>query len=1045
MPSTVNSNSFKRNIWYTLSLLVILVCTFTLSVIAEKTIDAANEQRLNSFLLADELRQSSDDLTRMAQLYVVSGDRRQSQYYQDILDIRDGKKPRPVNYGGIYWDLVLATGTPPTAESKRTKPLLELMREAGFTEQELSVLSKAKVFSDRLTQTEREAMQLRQSENGKEKASQMLHDFAYLNAKAAIMKPIDDFYGLMTARTNNAVSNAEHRALLIRILFIGLAVLSLLMLYRTSRALRVIMGGSVGEVHEEITRIGNGDFSKPLAVTESLQGSVLARLAEMQSKLKQITDQHQSAQAELRQSEVNLKIAQQLAQIGNWDINRSTGEVIWSDEVYRIYEVTPDTFTPSAHSFVDATHPDDRVLLSRRYNDAIENKTAYEITRRLLLKDGQIKYVNERGKPFYQEDGHVLHLIGTVQDVTASKLSELALKRLNRDLRLLSDCNMALVRAEDEHTLLNEISRLCVESGGYLMAWVGYAEYDDARTVKPVAQSGYENGYLDGINISWGGNALGSGPVGSAIRTGEPTTIQNVLTDERMRPWRTAAIQRGYRSSIGLPLIHNEHTIGALTLYSSEANAFDAEEIRLLMELANDLAFGIINLRTRAAHAEAKLKLDFLANFDSLTHLPNRTLLQDRFEHAAMIADNENTMVSLLYLDLDHFKHINDSLGYATGDRVLIKVVERLRQCIPETATISRLSGDEFVVLLAGKRDAIGVAGMANTISDIFIDPVDIDGNTLNISCSIGIGLYPEDGKDFDTLLKHTHAAVDSAKEAGRNTYCFFSHEMNSGLTEQIRLTGGLVHALRNQEFRIHYQPQSDIHSGKIIGAEALLRWQHPVDGLISPGKFISLAERSGHIVPIGEWVLNEACRQAVSWLRDHPDAPVVAVNLSALQFKRGKILDVVANALTKSGLPPHQLELELTESILLQDVGATINILHGLKNLGVKLSIDDFGTGYSSLSYLKQLAVDKLKIDQSFVRDMLTSADGAAIVKTIIQLGHNLQLTVIAEGVETKEQLACLNEYGCDEVQGYLLSHPLPADELSRLLTERSGTLTVD
>ena len=410
-----------------------------------------------------------------------------------------------------------------------------------------------------------------------------------------------------------------------------------------------------------------------------------------------------------------------------------------------------------------------------------------------------------------------------------------------------------------------------------------------------------------------------------------------------------------------------------------------------------------------------------------------------------MIADNENTMVSLLYLDLDHFKHINDSLGYATGDRVLIKVVERLRHCIPETATISRLSGDEFVVLLTGKRDAIGVAGMANTISDIFIDPVDIDGNMLNISCSIGIGLYPEDGKDFDTLLKHTHAAVDSAKEAGRNTYCFFSHEMNSGLTEQIRLTGGLVHALRNQEFRIHYQPQSDIHSGKIIGAEALLRWQHPVDGLISPGKFISLAERSGHIVPIGDWVLNEACRQAASWLRDHPDAPVVAVNLSALQFKRGKILDVVANALAKSGLPPHQLELELTESILLQDVGATINILHGLKNLGVKLSIDDFGTGYSSLSYLKQLAVDKLKIDQSFVRDMLTSTDGAAIVKTIIQLGHNLQLTVIAEGVETKEQLACLNEYGCDEVQGYLLSHPLPADELSRLLTERSGTLTVD
>ncbi|WP_423681728.1 bifunctional diguanylate cyclase/phosphodiesterase [Undibacterium sp. WLHG33] len=1039
MPSTVNSYSFQRHIWYTLSLLVILVCTFTLSVISEKTIDAENEQRLMSFMLADELRQSSDDLTRMAQLYVASGDPREQQYYQDILDIRDGKKPRPVNYGGIYWDLVLATGKSPTPDSPQKKPLLELMRDAGFTSEELNTLSEAKVFSDRLTQTEREAMRLRQSENGKERAIQMLHDAAYLNAKADIMKPIEHFYDLMTTRTNNAVRSAERRALFIRIVFIGLALLLLLMLYRTSRALRIIMGGAVSEVHAEITRIGTGDFSKPLSVKERIPGSVLSRLAEMQNKLKQITDQHQQAQAELSQSEANLKIAQQLAQIGNWDISRDTGLVFWSDEVYRIFEVSPDTFTPSESSFVEATHPDDRTLLSTTYNDVIQNKTAYEITRRLLLKNGQIKYINERGKPVYQEDGHLLRLIGTVQDVTASKLSELALKRLNRDLRLLSDCNMALVRAEDEHTLLNEISRLCVESGGYLMAWVGYAEYDDARTVKPVARSGYENGYLDGITISWGDNAFGSGPVGSAIRNGLPTTIQNVLTDDRMQPWRSAAMQRGYQSSIGLPLIHNEHTIGALTLYSSEASAFDAEEIRLLMELANDLAFGIINLRTRAAHAEAKLKLDFLANFDSLTHLPNRTLLQDRFEHAAIIAASENTIVSLLYLDLDHFKHINDSLGYATGDRVLIKVVERLRQCIPETATISRLSGDEFVVLLTGKRDAIGIAGVANAISDIFVDPIDIDGNVLNVSCSIGIGLFPEDGKDFDTLLKNTHAAVDSAKDAGRNTYCFFSHEMNAGLTEQIRLTGGLVHALRNQEFRIYYQPQSDIHSGKIIGAEALLRWQHPVDGLISPGKFINLAERSGHIIPIGEWVLNEACRQAATWLRDYPDAPVVAVNLSALQFKRGKILDVVANALTQSGLPPQQLELELTESILLQDVGTTIKILHGLKNLGVKLSIDDFGTGYSSLSYLKQLAVDKLKIDQSFVRDMLTSSDGAAIVKTIIQLGHNLQLTVIAEGVETQEQLAFLTEYGCDEVQGYLLNHPLPVSEFSRLLAGRS------
>ncbi len=612
--------------------------------------------------------------------------------------------------------------------------------------------------------------------------------------------------------------------------------------------------------------------------------------------------------------------------------------------------------------------------------------------------------------------------------------SEAVQRKLNRSLRLLTDCNIALVHAEDEHRLLAEVCRLCVESGGYLMAWVGYAEQDEARTVRPIAQSGYENGYLDGINVSWADNEHGQGPTGTAIRTGRPTVNQDVMTNPAMAPWREAAVQRGYQSSVSLPLICDAKVLGALTMYASEANAFDPEELRLLEELANDLAYGILTLRTRAEHAAAKERLDFLANFDPLTHLPNRLLLRDRFEHATRIARSERTSVALLYLDLDRFKQINDSLGYAVGDRVLVKVVERLRQCIPATATISRLMGDEFVVLLTGRFDASGVAGVANAICEVLIEPIDIDGTLLNVSCSIGIGLFPGDGDDFDTLLKHAHTAVDSAKEAGRNTYRFFTREMNAGLVDQIRLTGGLANAVRNHEFLLHYQPQIDIRSGRIIGAEALIRWQHPAEGLVPPGRFIALAERSGHIVPIGEWVLNETCRQARIWADRYPDAPVVAFNLSALQFKRGNMLDMVSTALATSGLRPDRLELELTESVLLQDVEATMKTLRHLKALGVKLSIDDFGTGYSSLAYLKQLAVDKLKIDQSFVRDMLNDADGASIVKAIIQLGHTLQLTTIAEGVETRAQRDFLAAAGCDEAQGYLFSRPVPADEFERL-----------
>ncbi len=608
--------------------------------------------------------------------------------------------------------------------------------------------------------------------------------------------------------------------------------------------------------------------------------------------------------------------------------------------------------------------------------------------------------------------------------------SERDLRKLNRALQLLSDCNMALVHAEEEYKLLTEICRLSVERGGYLMAWVAYAEQDEARSVRPVAQFGNDAGYLDGLNITWADTERGQGPTGTAIRTGMTSVNQNVLTNPKMALWREAAIKRGYQSSVALPLVNEGVVLGALMMYAREVDAFNVEEVKLLEELANDLAYGIATLRTRVEHAAAKEKIAFLAHFDALTHLPNRLLLRDRFEHAARIAESERSLVAMLCLDLDNFKQVNDTLGHEVGDKMLLMAVERLWQCIPPTDTISRLSGDEFVILLTDIHDPARIVAAANGIREAFFEPLVIEGNPLNISFSIGIGVYPNDGNDFDTLLKRADTAVGSAKEAGRNTYRFFTREMNEDAFEQMRLTGQMLGAVRNREFVVYYQPQIDIASGRIIGAEALVRWLHPVDGLIPPARFIPLAEQSGHIVQIGAWVLNEACCQARIWLDGGQSDFVVAVNLSALQFKHGDVLETVSAALEKSGLPPHHLELELTESILLQDLDTTLETLHRLKAMGVKLSIDDFGTGYSSLSYLKQLAVDKLKIDQSFVRDMLGNADGAAIVKAIIQLGHTLQLLVIAEGVETEAQLAFLNECGCDEAQGYLFGRPVPVAE---------------
>ncbi len=1032
--------SFARQIVITLLTLGAMIVAFAVYTTSEKAIDAANEERLRSFLLADELHQSSDDLTRMARLYVVTGNPRAREHYQRILDVRDGLAPRPSGYSGIYWDLVLVHGKPPHPDSRQKLPLIELMRQAGFPANELDILAQAKSHSDRLTQIEFDAMRARDATGPDapaqhQQALQSLYNAEYLAAKAAILGPIDRVNTLMRERTHQAVARAERHALYARGVLIVCGLAFVFMLFRASQVLRALIGGSVDTVHAEIARMGQGDFSATQIPTDAPSGSVLERLLDTQHRLQQISAERERTQAELHRSERHLKEAQRLAQLGHWELDLRDHTLHWSPEVFHIFEQSPARFTPTCERLLSLIHPDDRERVDREFKAALSSHSVCEIAYRLSLPDGRIKYINQRCETLINEQGQPLRTMGTAQDVSHIKQTELTLQRLNRDLRLLSDCNMALVHAQDEATLLREICRLGVERGGYTLAWVGFAQRDEAHSVTVAARHGDRYHYLDQVRISWADNARGRGVVGTAIRTGQPSLVTDIPNDPRMGPWAAKAATMKLQSCLALPLICDATVLGALTLYSSAPDAFDTSELNLLMELANDLAYGLSALRARAAHAEAKARLDFLSHYDPLTHLPNRLLLGDRFAHAATVARSERQTLTLFYLDLDHFKHINDSLGYAVGDQVLVLAVERLRQCLPPSATISRMSGDEFVVLLSGADDVALIAGLADTVSKAFAEPFQVGEHALNASCSIGIALFPNDGDDFDTLFRHAHTAVNSAKEAGRNGYRFFSHEMNAGQVDQIRLTGALAQAVRREEFRLHYQPQVDLRSGRIVGVEALVRWQHPEAGLLPPGQFIGLAERSGHIIPIGEWVLREACRQARQWADTLAQPPVVAVNLSALQFKRGDVLALVRDTLRSSGLPAHLLELELTESILLQDVDSTIATLQGLKALGVKLSIDDFGTGYSSLSYLKRLAVDKLKIDRSFVHDMLTDAEGASIVKAIVQLGHTLQLTVIAEGVETQGQREALAAIGCDEAQGYLISRPVPPDDCLSLL----------
>ena len=431
----------------------------------------------------------------------------------------------------------------------------------------------------------------------------------------------------------------------------------------------------------------------------------------------------------------------------------------------------------------------------------------------------------------------------------------------------------------------------------------------------------------------------------------------------------------------------------------------------------------------------SEARIAYLAQHDALTGLPNRALLKDRLDQALAQATRLGKRIALMFLDLDRFKTINDSLGHATGDKLLQSVAARLRQSVRETDTVSRQGGDEFIIVLTGIDTPDEAGRIAAKILEQLDPPFDVDGQQLRTSFSIGIALFPEDGVSPETLMKNADTAMYHAKESGRDTYRFFDERMNVNTLEHLQLENGLRQAIARNEFKLAYQAQVDLASGRIIGLEALLRWSSETLGNVPPSRFIPLAEECGLIIPIGEWVLREACRQARRW-QDAGLAPVpVGVNLSALQFRRSDIVAGVSAALAESGLDGRWLELELTESLLMESGPDVIVTLGQLKAVGVRLSIDDFGTGYSSLAYLKRFPVDRLKVDQSFVRDLTDDPDDATIVRAIIQLGHNLHLDVIAEGTETPEQMAFLLREGCAAAQGYLFSPPLPAKAVTGLL----------
>jgi len=696
-------------------------------------------------------------------------------------------------------------------------------------------------------------------------------------------------------------------------------------------------------------------------------------------------------------------------------------EKIWGRP---LRDATPETW-------MEAVHPADREAVER---DARKISAALpapgELEYRILRPDGTMRWILSR---FFAivDRGKVVRVVGVARDITERKLSEAKIFHLSRVHAMLSGINSLIVRESDRGELLRNACRLAIDEGRFRIAWCGLLD-SEKREVVPAAWAGDNPDASSKIRVKFDAPEDDT-MVGAAMRSRQPV-ICNDLTQPTVRVAnREALVDLGYRAAVALPLILAAQPIGCLMLITDEADFFDEDEMRLLTELSGDISFAL-------DHIQKSERINYLALYDTLTDFANRALFVERLTQNVTASQRGNTHLALVVADPEHFATINEKFGRSGGDELLRELAARFARAVGSRNQVARIGADQFAAMIPGLHAA---ADATRRVDDLWREwlgqPFEIRGEQVMVTAKAGIAMFPGDSVDAETLLRNAEAALKTAKDTA-NPHAFFTAELSERLSERLTLESSLRRALEEEEFVLHYQPKVDLETRRVQGFEALLRWNSPERGLIPPSKFIPLLEENGMIADVGAWALRQATIDRSRWLEQSHKVPRVAVNVSAVQLRRDDFVRMFVTVLRLAGADPG-LDIEVTESLLVEDIEENLAKLTAVKDLGVGIALDDFGTGYSSLGYLAKLPVQSLKIDRSFISTMLEDPGAMTLVSTIISLANTLKLETVAEGVESEEQAKILRLLRCGQMQGYLISKPLSFDEVTTYLKRRRHT----